>query len=69
MEDFDRTDEELRQAYKVVIKVRAKEITEYAHKLGVKDVTAEMIRGEPFLCIAAIGVLTGLIRGNFGVSE
>lgn len=53
-------EEELRQAYLVVLKLRWREIIEHCEKIGLKGVTEEYIRENPFTIALAYGTFCGI---------
>lgn len=60
--EFQNREDELRQAYLVVIRCRASEIIAYAEQHGIAGMSFEQVKNDPFLMVAAIGQHIGLFE-------
>jgi hypothetical protein len=59
--NFFQREEDLRQSYLVVIRLRAKEVVEYAKQNGIRGMTEQHVKDDPFLMVTAIGCKQGLL--------
>tara|TARA_R110000868_G_scaffold64296_2_gene193240 strand:- start:29 stop:361 length:333 start_codon:yes stop_codon:yes gene_type:complete len=53
--EYWEKEEELRQAYLVVLKLRSKEIADHCEAIGFKGVTEKFVKENPFLMALAYG--------------
>jgi hypothetical protein len=53
--EYWEKEEELRQAYLVVLKLRSREIADHCEAIGFKGVTEQFVKENPFLMALAYG--------------
>lgn len=53
--EYWEKEEELRQAYLVVLKLRSREIVDHCDAIGLKGVTKQFVKENPFLMALAYG--------------
>jgi len=47
-------DEEMRQAYLVALRLRAREVCQFARECGIRNMTIAQVQAEPFLMALAV---------------
>jgi hypothetical protein len=55
-----RTEDELRQAYLVALRLRAQEVCDHCEAIGLTGMTPSMVKDNPFLIAAAYGEFCSL---------